>query len=150
MVKRKLSRAWGSECARVFSRAGQDYHTTYDKNKQGCSHIRREDIVRASRMFDPGYFKSLEGERRKTIILTFERGFLPVLRNCYSGMERICEMCQETKGDRYSPVLCTKKCPLFQSQELMEKLTGVLAEALSRFHRSKNRGGGEQGAKVKA
>lgn len=149
MAKRKMSRAWGSECAEVSHWNGQDLMES-DKDKRGHACIRSEDMVRVARMFDPKYFKSLEGERRKIAVLTLERGFLPILRNCYFGMERICEMCQETKGAAYNPTLCTKKCPLFQAQELTEKLAPVLENALSRFHRSKNKGGGNQGAKVKA
>lgn len=142
MKRKRLSRKNGDETASVFSMGGSDFSTARGKYVRPNAKIRKDMIVRAARMADPDFFASLKGDDRKIAILTLERGFLPVLRNCHSATDAICEMCKETKGNRYNPVVCIRKCKMFKAVEMMEKLAPLLEDVLSSFHRK----GGNPGA----
>ena len=96
--------------------------------------MRDEDRLRAARLFDPEFFPNLKNDGRKVAVLTLERGFMRVLANAQNGVTAICDMCQEAKGDKYDPTNCTRHCPMFRSQELMETLQTTLRKGLAFFH----------------
>lgn len=145
MKRKRLSRKNGDETARVFSMDGSDFSTARGKYVRPNARIRKDMIVRAARMADPDFFSSLKGDDRKIAILTLERGFLPILRNCHAATDAICEMCKETKGKRYNPVVCIRKCRMFKAVEMMERLAPLLGDVLATFHRKGGNGEGDGG-----
>ena len=112
-------------------------------NEVPMAYIRDEDRTRAARLFDPEFFPNLKNDGRKVAVLTLERGFLRVLANAQNGITAICDMCKEAKGDKYDPKKCTRDCPMFHSQELMEQLQTSLRTGLAYFHPPKDETQGE-------
>jgi len=104
-----------------------------DHEEMPQASISKDDVVRAARMFSPGFFGKLKGERRKVAVLTLKRGFLPVLRNCTTAADVVCKMCKESQGKDYNPLACTRKCAMLRACEQMERLHVTLQAALKLF-----------------
>lgn len=143
MKRKRESNANGRECASLFEMEGRGCSVARGKYVRPSAKIDKEAIVRAARMSDPDFFRSLRGDDRKVAILTLERGLVPMLRNCHFATDAICEMCREKKGERYSPIVCIRKCPMFKAVETMEKLVPLLEESLAKFHHGRGNGGGD-------
>lgn len=97
--------------------------------------ITDEQVTRCARLLDPKWFAVQKGDSRKKVILTVERGFIPMANNITgAAFEAICSMCAERKGKDYDPLRCLNSCPLCKAITLMENATSALASALSKFH----------------